>query len=82
MTGDSLMRHAALMSALTAIAAAAGCHHDKYGLKTTRAEEMVLPPDEARFNNPPESEYKKPTPKKEFRPGPGSMGGGPTRPGM
>lgn len=54
---------------------ALGCHTDKYGLKTKHAEEMVVPPDEPRFNNPPESEYKKPAPKKEFRPGPGGGGG-------
>lgn len=58
-----------------------GCAKDKYGLKTKHAEEMVLPPDEPRFNNPPQSEYKKPVPKKEFRPGPG-MGGSMNGPGM
>jgi hypothetical protein len=59
-----------------ALLALAGCHHDKYGLKTKHEEELVVPPDDARFNNPPESEYKPPAPKKEFRPGPGMGGGG------
>lgn len=55
-----------------------GCHHDKYGLKAKHPEELVTPPDDPRFNNPPQSEYKKPPAKKEFRPGPG-MGGPGTR---
>jgi hypothetical protein len=71
----------ALRIAVLLSLAALGCHHDKYGLKAKHPEEMVLPPDEPRFNNPPQSEYKKPDRKKEVRPGPGgggSMGG----PGM
>ena len=69
------MRAGALIS--FSLLALSGCHHDKYGLKTKHPEELVVPPDDARFNNPPQSEYKKPPPKKEFKPGPG-MGG----PGM
>ncbi|CAN5541063.1 hypothetical protein BH11PLA2_BH11PLA2_28010 [soil metagenome] len=70
------MRRSGIILGFTlGLIAVAGCHHDKYGLKTTRKEELVLPPDEGRFNNPPESEYKKPPAKKEFKPGPG--GGGP-----
>lgn len=48
-------------------------------------EEFVVPPDESRFNQPPEQGYRKPPLKKEFRPGPNgnmpSMGGGPGGPG-
>ncbi len=53
-----------------------GCHHDKHNLKVSYPEEYTLPPDEARFNNPPESGYRKPPPKKEFKAGPGGGGGG------
>ncbi len=42
-----------------AFAAAVGCHHDKYGLMYKPKEEVVLPTDEARFNNPPSAPYKK-----------------------
>ena len=51
-----------------------GCHHDKHNLKVSYPEEYTLPPDEARFNNPPESGYRKPPPKKEFKSGPGGGG--------
>lgn len=64
--------------ALLLLAASLGCHHDKYGLKVKHPEELVVPPNEPRFNNPPESGYKKPPPKKEFRPGP-APGGMPGR---
>jgi hypothetical protein len=40
-------------------------------------EEFRPPPNEDRFNNPPEQGYRKPPPKKEFKPG---MGAG--NPGM
>jgi len=67
---------------LALLLALAGCHHDKYGLKAKHPEELVIPPNEPRFNNPPQSEYKKPPPKKEFRPGPGMGGPGMGGPGM
>lgn len=57
-----------------------GCHAPKHNLAARFPEEFVAPPDEARFNNPPESGYRHPPAKKEFRPGPGmggpGMGGG------
>jgi hypothetical protein len=55
-----------------------GCHRDKYNLAATFDEEYVLPPDEARFNNPPESGYKKPAKKRDtdVRNGPGIGNGG------
>jgi hypothetical protein len=55
-----------------------GCHRDKYNLSAKFDEEYVLPPDEPRFNNPPESGYKKPTRKREsdVRNSPGGPGGG------
>jgi hypothetical protein len=56
------------------IAVLHGCHHPKYDLAAKYPEEFVLPPSEPRFDNPPESEYRKPLPKKDFSPGPG-MGG-------
>lgn len=66
--------------ALTLVSfAAAGCHKDKYNLSAKFEEDYVLPPDEPRFNNPPESGYKKPAKKKtddvRNSPGLGSNGG-------
>jgi hypothetical protein len=65
--------------AVVAILAAVGCQSGaKPDLREpTRVEEFVAPPDEARFNQPPEMGYRKPPPKKEFKPGMGGMGGGP-----
>jgi hypothetical protein len=55
------MRGKALLAAglAAAVAAAVGCHHDKYGLAYKVKEEAVLPADEPRFNNPPSAPYKK-----------------------
>ena len=55
------------------VALVAGCHHDKYKLKTKAREEYVIPPNEPRFDNPPEADYKPPVPKKD---GQSPMGGG------
>lgn len=74
---------AVVCATLTAcLAVLTGCHHDKYNLAYTPKEEMILPPDEPRFNNPPEEKYKKPKPRSEDtslmgggRGGPGKMGG-------
>lgn len=59
--------------------AATGCHRDKYNLAAKFEEDYVLPPDEPRFNNPPESGYRRPAKKKETdirnQPGLGSGGG-------
>lgn len=53
-------------AALTAaIVVAVGCHHDKYHLTHKVKEECVLPPDQARFNDPPSAEWRKPPPKGE-----------------
>jgi hypothetical protein len=73
MTGR--MRTGSLMTVFVALLVSLGCHHDKYGIKTSHPEELTVPPDEPRYNNPPQSEYKKPPPKKEFRPGMGAPGG-------
>ena len=50
---------AALGLATAVVAAAAGCHTDKYGLMYKPKEEVILPSDEARFNNPPSAPYKR-----------------------
>lgn len=68
---------------LTAMIAAAGCHHDKYNMKPKAKEEPFLPPNEKRYNEPETAPYKKPPPPKDEktllgRPGPGmgpGMGG-------
>ncbi len=54
----------------------AGCHTVQYDTRVPMVEEFRAPPDEARFNNPQEQGYRKPPPKKEFKPNPGAMGGG------
>ena len=58
------------------IAVVHGCHHPKYNLTAKYPEEYAVPPNEPRFDNPPESGYRKPPPKKDFAPGPGGPGGG------
>lgn len=59
-----------------------GCQSKKYDVSVPVVEEYRVAPDEARFNTPPEQGYRKPPPKKEFKPGvmpggPGGPGGGP-----
>jgi len=55
-----------------------GCQSKKYDVNVPVVEEYRVAPDEARFNTPPEQGYRKPAPKKEFKPGigPGGPGGG------
>lgn len=67
--------------AVLAVVAAVGCAQTPKPdtRPPTQVEEFVVPPDEARFNQPPELGYRKPPPKKEFKPG---MGGGGGMPGM
>ena len=72
------MRRALFVLMIVSLVAATGCHKDKYNLAAKFEEDYVLPPDEARFNNPPESGYRKPTKKREtdIRNTPGGPGGG------
>jgi hypothetical protein len=75
---------------------ALGCHTTKrYDTSVPVVEEFNPPPNEPRYNNPPESAYRKPAPKKEMNiregigpqgpgmgpgvNGMGGMGGGPGR---
>lgn len=64
---------------VAAVLAAVGCQSGPKPdvREPPRVEEFVVPPDEARFNQPAELGYRKPAPKKEFKPGMGGMGGGP-----
>ena len=62
---------------LMGTAMAGGCQHDKPDINVPLVEEFRAPPNEDRFNNPPEQTYRKPPPKKEFTPG----FGGPNGPG-
>lgn len=68
------------------VIATVGCYTSKKAeLTHPHVEEYMVAPQETRYDNPPESGYKKPPPKKEFRPGvnaPGMEGGGPGGPGM
>jgi hypothetical protein len=66
---------------LVAMAAASGCHHDKYNLRPKKKEEVFLPTDDKRYNEPETMPWKKPPPPKEEktllgRPGPGMGPGG------
>ena len=72
------MRRLFVTLAVVSLVAGAGCHRDKYNLSAKFEEDYVLPPDEARFNNPPESGYKKSTKKREtdVRNAPGGLSGG------
>lgn len=57
-----------------------GCQTtDRSDLRVPHVEEFTPPPQENRYNNPPEAGYTAPPPKKEFRPGPGG-GAGPGMP--
>jgi hypothetical protein len=79
-----MLGKAVLFAVLTAgLVVAAGCHHDKYGIKEKYKEEVFLPPKgEARFDNPPSEEYRRPPPKPQDKSllG-GGMGRGPMGPG-
>jgi hypothetical protein len=65
-----------------AIAALFGCHHDKHQLACKFPDEYTLPPDEPRFNNPPESGYKPRPQKKSTNPAQAAGGAGPSGFGM
>lgn len=81
---------AALGLAAAIVAVAAGCHHDKHGLMFKPKEEVIEPPNEARFNNPPSAPYKKRPAKSgddkallgRSMGGPGGGMGGPGGPGF
>lgn len=77
------MRRMLTTLAVVSLVAGAGCHRDKYNLSAKFEEDYVLPPDEARFNNPPESGYKKSAKKREsdVRDAPGGLSGGAGRNG-
>jgi hypothetical protein len=53
-----------------------GCYKPMYDVSVPHVQEYRVPPDEPRFNNPPENGYKKVAPKKEFKPGMGAGGAG------
>lgn len=71
------MRRLLLVSAVLSFVAGPGCHRDKYNLSAKFEEDYVLPPDEPRFNNPPESGYRKSGRKREtdVRNMPGGLSG-------
>lgn len=52
-----------------ALCAFTGCFHDRYKLKTTHPEDYVIPPNDPRFDEPPEEDYRKPPEKKKDAPG-------------
>jgi len=70
------MRTAMLTVLATCAATGFGCKQrgrKTYERRTLHVEEFPGPPDENRYNHPPEKGYTAPPPTKEFRPGPGAM---------
>lgn len=67
----------AVVLILIAAGTGTGCKSSskKFDLREPHVEEFTRPPDEARYNNPLEKGYTPPPKQKEFRPGPGAMGG-------
>lgn len=78
------MRRVCLILFVAAVATTTGCawnQSKKYEMKHPKIEEFNPPPDEARYNNPPEDKYRKPPVTKDLASQPGSMGGvGPSMP--
>jgi hypothetical protein len=56
----------------------AGCHHEKYKVKAKIPEDYVIPPNDARFDEAPEEDWRRPQGKKKDAPGSqnGMMPGG------
>ena len=61
---------------LLIITMVAGCYTPKHDVSVPLVEEFKVAPNETRFDNPPEQGYRKPPPKKEFKPGMGGGAGG------
>ena len=71
------------VAGMIGLGAAAGCHHaDPKSVDVPLVEEFKAPPQEDRYNQAPTQQYKKPDPKKEFKPGMGGPGSGPPGMGM
>ena len=69
------MRRARVIGAAgLAVGLAAGCHHTEYDTSVPRVEEFATAPAGERYDRPPEQAYRKPAPKKEFKPGLGPSG--------
>ncbi len=49
----------ALLALIVALAGV-GCYHDKYNLEGKKREDYLLPPDEARYNEPEKATYRPP----------------------
>jgi len=51
---------AIFLGCLTAgVVAISGCYHDKYHVKVKHAEDYVIPPNDPRFDQPPEADFRK-----------------------
>lgn len=70
------------LGCLTAgIVALGGCYHEKFHVKVKHPEDYVIPPNDARYDQPPEADYKPPMKIKDNKnmgmPSSGMGGGGP-----
>ena len=74
------MRRVYFVLVVAGVAAATGCMFNqskKHDMTRPKVEEFNPPPNEARYNNPPEDRYRKPPVAKDLASRPGAMGGGP-----
>jgi hypothetical protein len=72
------MRRVMFLLLAVGLSAAVGCQWNqakKFDMTHPKVEEFNLPPNEARYNNPPEDKYRKPPITKDLASRPGAMGG-------
>ena len=74
------MRRGMLMLLAAGVTTGVGCQWNqskKFDMTHPKVESFDPPPNEARYNNPPEDKYRKPPVTKDLASKPGAMGGGP-----
>lgn len=74
------MRRVILLLLAAGLTTGLGCQWNqskKFDMTHPKVESFDPPPNEARYNNPPEDKYRKPPVTKDLASKPGAMGGGP-----